>query len=72
MSNYTRKRDEQMNNRQKKKQKQKQKQRQNKNKNKNKTKQNNVAMDLCELCKAGTKEIPSTFLAAFKSPTFYS
>lgn len=65
MSNYTRKRDKQMNNRQK----QKQKQRQNKNKNK---KQNNVAMDLCELCKAGTNEVPSTFLAAFKSPTFYS
>jgi len=29
-------------------------------------------MDLCELCKAGTSEIPSTFLAAFNSPTFYS
>ena len=70
MSNYTRKRDEQMNNRQKQKQKQRQKQKQ--KQKQNKTKQNNVAMDLCELCKAGTNEIPSTFLAAFKSPTFYS
>lgn len=67
MSNYTRKRDKQMNNRQKQKQKQRQKQKQKQNK-----KQNNVAMDLCELCKAGTNEVPSTFLAAFKSPTFYS
>ena len=71
MSNYTRKRDEQMNNRQKQcKNKNKGK---NKNKNKKtKKKKNNVAMDLCEPCKTGTNEIPSTFLAAFKSPTFYS
>lgn len=37
-----------------------------------KKRQNKVAMDLCELCKVGTNEIPPTFLAAFNSLTFYS